>query len=153
MPKKIKDDALYSSTNPIKINDQTIPYADTAEHVGLVRSSQGNLVTLHSRFIAHRKAVAGVLHTGVARGHRGNPAVGLKVHQLYGTPVLLSGIAPLVLLKQELSLVEKHYCGILRCLLRLPINTPRSVVYFLTWCGSCPSTPTINLRNDNKIAR
>ena len=144
LPKNAKQDTIYSVANPIEINGKTISYANTAEHVGLVRSPSGNLVTLLSRFTAHRKAVAGILHTGVARGHRGNPAVGLKVHQLYGTPVLLSGIAPLMLSAQDLTLVEKHYCGILRCLLRLPNKTPRSVVYFLA--GSLPGVALVHMR-------
>ena len=38
-----------------------------------------------------------VLPAGLAKGDRGNPAANLRVQLLYGAPVLLSGLASLVL--------------------------------------------------------
>ena len=80
----------------------------------------------------------------MARGHRGNPAVGVRVHCLYGVPVLLSGIAALVLTTADINLIEGHYKETLRNLMRLHSKTPRSVIYFLA--GSLPGIALIHLR-------
>ena len=80
----------------------------------------------------------------MARGHRGNPSVGVRVHCLYGVPVLLSGIAALVLTAADVNLLEGHYKDTLRNLMRLHSKTPRSVVYFLA--GSLPGIALIHLR-------
>ena len=96
------------NTVPVKINDESIDFSDAAEHVGMVRSVSGNLPTILARFTAHKKALGAVLHTGMARSHRGNPAASLHVHKLYACPVLFSGIAPLVLSDQETNLVSQH---------------------------------------------
>ena len=80
-----------------------------AEHVGIIHSSSGNLPHILSRFSAHQKSMAAVLHTGLGRHHRGNPAASLRIQQVYGTPVLLSGLGSLVLSKPELNMIDKHY--------------------------------------------
>ena len=56
-----------------------------------------------------KKALGAVLHTGIARGHHGNPAASLHVVQTYDVPVLLSGLAPLVLSSSEEGLIDKHH--------------------------------------------
>ena len=103
-----------------------------------------NKPTLLARIDAHNRAVASVLHTGLARGHRSNPAVGLRVHQLYCIPVLLSGVASLVLSKADINMIENHHRETLRRLMRLHNNTPRSVIYFLA--GSLPGSAQVHLR-------
>ena len=130
--------------NPITIDGETINFVDSAEHVGMVRSSSGNSVTILTRFTAHKNALRAVLHAGVARGHRGNPAASLHVDQVYGIPVLLSGLGPLVLSKPELSLITKHHRDIISNIQRLLPCTPRSVVYFLA--GSLPGEALLHLR-------
>ena len=74
----------------------------------MIRSTTGNLPTILARITAHRKALGAVLRTGMARGHRGNPAASLQVEKLYGVPVLLSGHGALYLLKIEVDLVDQH---------------------------------------------
>ena len=85
-----------------------------------------------------------VLHCGAARNHRTNPVVGLRLEQIYGTPVLMSGLAPLLLSKHELSLVNNHHKETIQNLLRLLPNTPQSVFYFLA--GSLPGEALVHLR-------
>ena len=131
-------------TNPITVNGNKINFVDSAEHVGMVRSTSGNLPTILARFSAHRKALGAVLHTGMARGHRGNPAASLRVEQLYGDPVLLSGLAPLVLSKKEEDFIDKHHKDIIMNLQRLLPCTPRSVTCFLA--GSLPGSALLHLR-------
>ena len=130
--------------NPISINGNDIPFSTVADHVGILRSSDGNQATILARFTAHRNALADILFSGFAKGHRGNPAYSVKIEKLYATPVLLSGIASLYLSNKDLRMIENHYCETLRRLLRLPSHTPRCVVYFLA--GSLSGSALVHLR-------
>ena len=110
----------------------------------MLRSPKGNIPSLLARFTAHRKALAGVLPEGMARGHSGNPCFSLKLATLYATPVLLSGLASLYISKKELDMIDCHYRNTLQCLLRLHKRTPQCVVYFLS--GSLPGSALLHLR-------
>ena len=88
------------------------------------------------RISAHKKALASVASAGLARGHRGNPVASLRVNQLFATPVLTSGLAPTVLKKSEIKLLEIHYKNTVQNIQRLHQNTPRAAVYFLA--GTLP---------------
>ena len=80
----------------------------------------------------------------MARSHRGNPVAVLRLEQVYGIPVLLSGIGTLVLNQSELSIIDKHHRNVLRCILRFPDRTPAPVFYFLS--GSLPASALIHIR-------
>ena len=134
----------HTKTFSMKIEGEDIKFVDSAEHVGIVRSTAGNLPTILARFTAHKKALGAVLHTGVARGHRGNPAASLRVVRTYGTPVLLSGLAPLVLTKAEETMIELHHKETISNVQRLLPCTPRSVIFFLA--GSLPGSALLHLR-------
>ena len=130
---------------PININDMTIDFSLTDEHVGILRSSDGgNMPYLVDRVSAHRRALASVLHTGVALHHRANPAASLRLERLYGCPVLLSGLPSLILNSRELSTVHRHHRTTLCRLQKLTKTTPDCVVFFLA--GSLPSTALIHIR-------
>ena len=102
-------DAFYArAVSPISIDGETINFSDEAEHVGITRSNSGNLMHLSSRFAAHKKSLAAVLHFGLARGHRGNPAASLCLNNLYATPVLLSGLGSLVLHNTEITMLDNY---------------------------------------------
>ena len=131
-------------TNLIKINSEQIDFSETAEHVGMVRSVAGNLPTILARISAHKKALGAVLYTGIARGHRGNPAASLHVERVYASPVLFSGLAALVLSEHEVNIVNQHYKENLRRLQRLLPQTPQPVIYFLA--GSPPGSAFLHLR-------
>ena len=105
-----------------------------ATHVGVVRSINGNGPNIIERLSAHRIAVYAVLHAGLARGHRANPAATLRVEKLYGLSVLLSGMASLVLSNSEEAILDQHYKVHLQRLLKLNQATPAPVVYFLSGC-------------------
>ena len=137
-------DPLEDFTNPIEINGTTIPFSTTAEHVGIVRSVAGNSAALAARFASHRRALASILHSGLARKHRGNPASNIKVEKLYATPVLLSGLASLVLSKSDINTIDRYYVNVLCGLLKLHNKTPRCVVLFLA--GSLPASALLHLR-------
>ena len=131
-------------TNPIHINGKKIDFVTSAEHVGMLRASSGNHLTILTRFTAHNKALGGVLHTGMARGHRGNPAASLHVNSVYYIPVLLSGLAPLCLTKNEITTIGQHHKDTISNLQRLLPGTPRSVVLFLG--GSLPGEALLHIR-------
>ena len=95
------------------------------------------------RISAHLRALHGVLHCGLAQGHRGNTAAGLRLERLYGAPVLLSGVAALVLSSPELGALHQHYKVTIRQVLRLPQNTPESFVMLAA--GSLPATALLHL--------
>ena len=132
------------STNPILINNVPVKLSQEAEHVGVMRNIQGNLPNIILRVANHKKILGALLSTGMARGHRGNPAASLRIHQLYCTPVLFSGLASLYLSKPEIKIIDQHYQITLQNIQRLHPMTPRSIVLFLA--GSLPGEALLHLR-------
>ena len=104
----------------------------------------GNLPNILNRIGAHNRAMFAVLPAGLARSHRASPAAALRVQLLYGVPVLLSGLAALVLLKSEIDILRHHYKLCLERLQKLHKATPEPVVYFLG--GSLPLPALLHLR-------
>ena len=135
---------LAKLLNPIKIDNIPVKFCSEVEHVGIVRNVAGNLPNLLNRITCHKKSLGALLSAGMARGHRGNPAASLHVHQLYGTPVLFSGLAALVLTKAEIGILDAHYQNILLRLQRLHDKTPRAVTLFMA--GSLPGEAILHMR-------
>ena len=122
-------------TNPVTINCSQVEFVDEAEHVGVVRSTRcGNMPHIIQRISSHKKVLASICSAGMSKGHRGNPAASLRVHTLHATPVLLSGVASLVLTKKEISVLDTHYKNTVQRLQRLHPKTPRAAVFFLAGC-------------------
>ena len=130
--------------NPIIINEQPINFTNEAEHVGVLRSTEGNLPHLFNRILMHKRQLGSLMFTGIARSHRGNPAAAIKLDKLYGVPVLLSGTASLVLSKAEVDIIDKHYRTLLSNLLKLPPGTPQAFIYFMS--GSLPAKALLHQR-------
>ena len=84
----------------------------------------GNIAHIFDRIKAHKKAMGSTLSCGLARSHRGNIATAVKVEQIYGSPVLFSGMGSLVLSKHELNILDQHHKNHLQNLLKLHENTP-----------------------------
>ena len=138
-------DKSYTLTlNPIKINDKPITFTDKAEHVGIIRSTSGNMPNIMQRINCSKKATFATLSTGLARGHRANPASSIRVLNLYSTPVLLSGLAALVLLPSEINIVHQHHKITLLRLMKLHDDTPQSFIFFMS--GTLPATALLHLR-------
>ena len=104
----------------------------------------GNLPNIINRILSHKKALGAVLHAGVARHHKGNPAASLRLEKIYASQVLLSGIGSQILLKSEIEMIDHHQKTTLENLMRLYPRTPRCVVSFLA--ESLPGTALIHLR-------
>ena len=124
------------NTHNITINKQPVLLKTEAEHVGVLRSTAGNLPHLLNRIAKHKSALHALLPAGLARRHRGNPAATLKLGQIYATPVLLSGVASLVLSKAEIRILDGHFVSTLRKLMKLHDKTPRSFIYLMA--GTLP---------------
>ena len=60
-----------------------------------------------------------VLHAGIAKGHQANPAASLRVETLFAVPVLISGLASLVLTSKEKKFIGQLHKVHLQRLLRL----------------------------------
>jgi hypothetical protein len=142
--KKAETELLKLSC-PINIDNLLIKYSDTAEHVGVLRSvAGGHMPHILDRVSAHRRALFSVLPTGVARHHRGNPSAAFKLERLYASPVLLSGLAALVLNTKEEGVIQNHHKLTLSRLQKLQSSTPACVIYFLA--GSLPATALLHLK-------
>ena len=136
---------IQKISNHLSINGLKIDFTEAAEHVGILRSSDGsNMPNILERFSSHKNALRAVLPTGMARGHRGNPASSLHLERLYGSPVLFSGLSSLVLSTLEQSALHHYQKVHLQRLQRLHQATPECVVMFLAGC--LPATAVLDLR-------
>ena len=118
----------------VTVDDTVVKFVSEAEHVGVIRSSTGNIPNILHRISCYKKALLSVSSCGISRAQRGNPAASLKVHQLYAVPVLISGLGSLVLHEKEVKLVDSNYKNTVQNLQRLHKNTPRAVVFLLAGC-------------------
>ena len=142
-PKKCAFQVKYElNCQKIMINETEVKPTDKLEHVGILRNTGDNLAHVSNRILMHKKALYALLPAGLAKGHRGNPAAILRINTLYLTPVLLSGVASLVLSKSEADALDSHYAKTLEYLMKLKRNTPRCIIYFLS--GSLPAAGMIH---------
>ena len=121
------------------MNQCHLPFSTQAEHVGVIRCSDGsNLPAITSRIAAHTKSIFHLLECGGARAHRGNPASALAIERLYSAPTIYGGVAILVLSKAELGLITQHQKLTLQRLQRLYPRSPRAAVFLLSGCLPAP---------------
>ena len=132
------------TVNPITIGGVPVKFTSEAEHVGIIRNTAGNMPNLLNRISNHKKNMGAIISAGLGRRHRGNPAAAVRVHNLYCTPVLFSGLASLVLSNAEVKIIDLHYQITLQNLQRLHQKTPRSVVLLLA--GSLPGEAILHIR-------
>ena len=130
--------------SPVHIGNTDIPFVETAEHVGIIRSVSGNLPHIQQRIVSHRKALASILFTGMSRRHRANPLASIRAEKIFGTPVLFSGMAALILKKSETEIISHHVKITLQGLLKLHEKTPDPVIYFMS--GTFPAEATLHLK-------
>ena len=129
---------------PIHIGDTTIPFVDTAEHVGILRSVSGNLPHIHQRIVKHKKALASILFTGMARRHRASPLASLQAERIFGSPVLFSGMAALILNKSEVEIIAQHVKQTVQNLLKLHQKTPDVVIFMIS--GTLPGEALLHMK-------
>ena len=130
--------------SPLHIGDTPIEFASSADHVGVVRAVSGNLPHIHQRILSHKRALAKILSMGLSRRHRANPVAALRAETIFATPILFSGIASLILTKQEKSILAQHVKTTTENLLKLHSKTPEPVVFFLA--GRLPGEALLDLK-------
>ena len=130
--------------SPIKIEDIDIEFATSAEHVGIVRSVDGNLPHILDRICSHRGKLFSLLPAGLSRKRNANPAAAIRIENIYTLPFLLSGVGSLVLSTEELRIMNNHYKNTLQMLMKLHDKTPVEVILFLS--GSLPAEAHIHMR-------
>ena len=72
------------------------------------------------RIAAYQGSVHSLLKAGLANRHKGSPAACLKAEATYATPVLLSGLASLILSDEEVELLQAAHTPTLWMLQKLP---------------------------------
>ena len=100
---------------PIQINGTPIKFVTTAEHVGIIRSVDGNLPHLQSRISSHMRALFSVLPAGLSRNQNTNPSVSLRIQSIYAQPVLFSGVGSLTLTQAEGNVLNTSIYKSLAC--------------------------------------
>ena len=130
--------------SPINIKDVHIEFATSAEHVGIVRSVEGNLPNILDRICSHRGKLFSLLPAGLSRKKNVNPAAAIRVENIYALPCLLSGVGSLVLSTPEIGILNDHYKNTLQMLMKLVDKTPLEVILFLS--GSLPAEAHIHMR-------
>ena len=120
--------------NPITIDGQPVPFTSELEHVGVLRNTAGNMPNILNKIAEHKSGLQYVLSAGLARGQHGNPSASLRVHELYSSPRLFSGLASLVLTKSEIKLIDSYYQKTVMNLQRLHPKTPRCFVFLQAGC-------------------
>ena len=136
--------SIAKSTSILNIDGEFLSFDEEAEHVGVVRSVNGNLPHLLTRFAAYRKARFKILPVGIAKANRGNPASILNANSVYGFPVLFSGVATLALSNPEITIIDQHVKLTLQRLQKLRDKTPTCVVMFLG--GQLPGEALLHLK-------
>lgn len=96
------------------------------------------------RIAAHTRALSSILHAGLAKHHYAKPSAALQLEKIYGSGILFSGVASLVLSEREISAISRHYRHVICRMQKLPLTTPRCVVFFLA--GTLPAVAIIHLR-------
>ena len=93
---------LTKLLNPLSLHNHKIAFSNSADHVRILRSVDGNLPNVMARLSAHNKVLMAVFPAGMAYHHH-------KIEGLFGTPVMLSGLSALVLSKSEISVLAHHH--------------------------------------------
>ena len=141
----------FTPYNPISIDGEEIPFVDEAEHVGVVRAVSGNLPNILQRLSCFKKSLGSLIACGLARGSRSNPSASLRILSTYATPILLSGLPTLVLSSTEISSIDQQFKRTLQNILKLSVNSPLALVYFLA--GSLPLTAILHMRQLSLFSR
>ena len=85
-----------------------------------------------------------VLSVGMSRRHRANPLASLRAYQIFGIPVLFSGVASLILNKQDLDILSHHVKKTTEGLLKLHSKTPEPFIYLIS--GTLPAKAILHRR-------
>ena len=130
--------------NPIRVNNQNINFTDKLEHVGITRSNMGNMSAISEHITAQKRAIGTISSVGLARSHLANPQAGLKVLQLYGDPIMFSGVGALFLNKKEIEILSNQHDTNVRNFQKFYRGTPEC--FYLLIGGRLPGQAILHQR-------
>ena len=141
-------DTVYTKycrlVSPIHMGSTDIKFVNTAEHVGIIRSTSGNLPHIQQRIASHKKNLGSILYAGMSRRHRANPLSSLRAEKTFCLPVLFSGIGALILTKPEKDILSFYVKSTTENLLKLHPKTPEPFIFLIS--GSLPAEATLHMR-------
>ena len=121
-----------------------IPFVDIAEHVGVIRCTQGNLPHIHKKLVSYKKSLGAILFSGLSRRHRANPLASIRAERIFAAPILFSGMSSLNLNKSESDILASHVKTTIEGLLKLHQKTPEPVVFLIS--GTMPGEAMLHLK-------
>ena len=75
-PPRVKTKPTY---NPINIDGEPIGFVKQAEHVGVLRSTDGNMPNILQRVTAFKNALGSIVSCGLAHGRTSNPSASFRI--------------------------------------------------------------------------
>ena len=130
--------------SPIQLGSTNIKFVNIAEHVGIMRSTSGNLPHIQQRIASHKKSLGSILYSGLSRRHRANPLSSLKAEKTFCSPVLFSGVGALILTKPERDVLSSYVKTTTENLLKLHPKTPEPFVFLISGC--LPAEAMLHIR-------
>ena len=73
----------YIPLNPIKMDGLKVEFSSTAKHVGVIRSTSGNMPNIMQGIASFKRALGSVISCGLARGRRTNPSAAIRILSVY----------------------------------------------------------------------
>ena len=134
----------WKVVSPIHLGPTNIKFVNVAEHVGVTRSTSGNLPHIQQRIASHKKSLCGILYAGLSRRHRANPLSSLKAESTFCSPVLFSGVGSLILSRPEIETLSSYVKTTIENLLKLHPKTPEPFVFLIS--GTLPAEATLHLK-------
>ena len=80
----------------------------------------------------------------MSRRHRANPLASLRAEKIFGTHVLFSGLASLILKQSEVDIISYHVKQTTQNLLKLHQNTPDVFIFMMA--GTLPGAAILHLK-------
>jgi len=115
---------------PWSIRGELIPIADSAKHLGLVRSDK-IADTIDAKLTNGRKALYGLMGAGLHGVNGLNPVVSIHIMNIYIIPIMTYGLEAMILPQKCIDTLEVSFRRTLRQLQSLPGRVANCAVYIL----------------------
>ena len=101
-PSLYEDVTYFWTTNYFDISGIPLSFTTSAEHIGIIHSTTSEINPhILEKITVHKKVLCAILAAGLARRHPGDPAASLRKENMYGLPVLLSGLTVSIFWSQK----------------------------------------------------
>ena len=133
-PSKHPEAKPISPSTQFAVDGVSVPVSSEATHLGIVRSGHhsSNLPALLSQIAAHSRSLYGVLNLSMAKNHRTPPSTSMRIESVFFSPVLFSGLSPLIFTKPEINTLNVYTSKVLRQLMKLQHAVAMLTIHFLS---------------------